>query len=123
MANADTAKSITFQVHDTGGQGYDVLLRVVEQAASGTLVITPEAGKTQQYALTQMQTSRDGKTLTCHSSAATVTLTIEDGSPSPRLHLVARVFFPVVDATYTLSQAAQERLLAWMHSLCLPELA
>src|SRR5262245_24965462 len=76
MAHADATKSITFQVHDTEGQAYDVLLRVVEQTASGTLVITPEAGKPQPYAFTQMQKRRDGKALTCHASAATVTLTI-----------------------------------------------
>jgi hypothetical protein len=113
---------MTFQVHDAGGQAYNVLLCVQEQAANGTLVLTPEAGTPQQYMLTKMQKGRDGKTLQCHTGAAAVTLTIEEGYTQPRLHLVARVFFPVLDATYTLSKTAQERLVAWLHALHLHEL-
>lgn len=111
---------MTFQVHDVDGQAYNVLLQVAEHAASGTLVITPAAGTPQQYGLTQMQKSRDGKTLQCHAGPATVTLTVEDSSTPPRLHLVARVFFPVVDTTYTLVKAEQERLVAWLNTLRLP---
>ena len=123
MANVEPTQNITFQVHDAGGQAYDVLLRVAEHAASGTLVLTPAAGATAQYSLTQMQKSRDGKTVTCQTGMATATLTVEDGYTPPRLHLVARVFFPVVDATYTLSQAEQERLVAWLNALRLRELS
>lgn len=123
MANAEPTQSITFQVHDTGGLAYDVLLRVAEQAASGTLVLTPAAGATEQYTLTQMQKSRDGKTVTCQTGMATATLTVEDNYTPPRLHLVARVFFPVIDTTYTLSQAEQQRLVAWLSALRLHELA
>jgi len=123
MAHTDSTKSMTFQAHDAGGQVYNVLLRVEEPAASGTLALTPEAGATQQYTLTQMQKSRDGKTLQCHTGAATATLTIEDSYTPPRLHLVARIFFPVVDATYTLSQAEQERLVAWVNTLNLRALS
>ena len=123
MANAESTQSIIFQVHDTGGQAYDVLLRVAEQAASGTLVIRPAGGATQEHALTQMHKSRDGKTVTFHTGMATATLTVEESYTPPRLHLVARVFFPVVDATYTLSQAEQERLVAWLNALRLRELS
>jgi hypothetical protein len=114
---------MSFQVHDTGGQAYNVLLRIEEHAASGTLVLTPEAGPSQQYLLTKMQKGRDGKMLQCRTGAATVRLTIEEGYTPPRLHLVARVFFPVVDATYTLHKTEQERLVAWLHALRLYELA
>ena len=51
------------------------------------------------------------------SSGATVTLTIEDMYTPPRLHLVARLFIPVVDSTYTMSQVEQERLVAWINTL------
>jgi hypothetical protein len=44
-------------------------------------------------------------------------LTIEDAHTPPRLHLVARVFVPVVDSLYTISQAEQERLVAWINTL------
>ena len=77
---------------------------LTQKAAQGTLVITGSAaGETRQYELTQLQKSRDGKTLGFKSSGATVTMTIEDAHAPPRLHLVARVFIPVVDTTYTLS--------------------
>jgi hypothetical protein len=123
MANAEPMQSITFAVRDTGGQAYDVLLRVAEQTASGSLAFTPAAGVTEQYPLTQIQKSRDGKTLTCHTGMATATLTVEDGHTPPLLHLVVRVFFPVVDTAYTLSQAEQHRLVAWLNALRLPELS
>jgi len=123
MAKVEASKSMTFQVHDAGGQAYNVLLCVQEHTANGTLVLTPEAGTPQQYMLTRMQKGRHGKTLRCYTGAATVTLTIEEGYTPPRLHLVARVFFPVLDATYTLSKTEQERLVAWLHALRLHELS
>jgi hypothetical protein len=123
MANTDAHKSITLRVNNAEGQGYSVLLQVEEQTASGTLVFTPEAGATQQRTLTQMQKSHDGKTLTFRTGPATVTLTVEEGYTPPRLHLVGRVVFPVVDTIYTLSQAEQERFVAWLNTLGLPALA
>jgi hypothetical protein len=106
------------QVHDTEGHTYSVLIRVDEKAAQGTLMITGSAaGEAQQYELTQLQKSRNGKILGFKASGATVTLTIEDAHTPPHLHLVARVFIPVVDTTYTLSQAEQERFTAWIHTL------
>ena len=100
------------------GISTSVLIRVDEKAAQGTLMITGSAaGETRQYELTQLQKSRNGKTLGFKSSGATVTLTIEDAHTPPRLHLVARIFVPVVDTTYTLSQAEQERLVAWINTL------
>lgn len=123
MPNADPSKSITFHARDIGGQVYNVLLRVEEHAASGLLVITPEAGAPQEYPLTQIRKSRDCKTVRCHTGAATVTLSIEESYTPPHLHLVAQVFFPVVDATYTLSQVEQEHLVAWVRTLRLHELA
>ncbi len=118
MAHTASTQQMTLQVHDTEGHTYSVLLRVDEKAAQGTLVITGRAaGDTRQYELTQLQKSRDGTTLGFKSSGATVTLTIEEAHTPPRLHLVARVFVPVVDTTYTLSQAEQERLVAWINTL------
>jgi hypothetical protein len=124
MAQIVATQQMMLQVHDTEGQSYKVLFRVDEKAAQGTLIITGSAaGETRQYALTQLQKSRNGKTLGFQSSGATVTLTIEDASPPPRLHLVARVFVPVVDRTYTLSQTEQDRLVAWINTLSVGVLA
>jgi hypothetical protein len=124
MAQTVVTQQMTLQVHDREGHIYKVLFRVDEKAAQGTLMITGNAaGKTRQYELTQLQKSRNGKTLGFKSSGASVTLTIEDAHTPPRLHLVARVFVPVVDTTYTLSQAEQERLVAWINTLSVGVLA
>ena len=124
MAHSASTQQMTLQVHDTEGHAYNVLVRVDENTAQGTLMITDStAGETQKYGLTQLQKSRNGKILGFKSSGATVTLTIEDTYTPPRLHLVARVFFPVVDLTYTISQAEQERLIAWINTLSLGVLA
>ena len=124
MAHTVSTQQMTLQVHDTEGHVYKVLIRVDEKAAQGTLMITGSAaGETQQYELTQLQKSRSGKTLGFKASGATVTLTIEDAHTPPRLHLVARIFVPVVDTTYTLSQAEQERLVAWINTLSVGVLA
>jgi hypothetical protein len=124
MADAASTQQMTLQVQDTEGHTYRVLIHVDEKAAQGTLMITDSAaGETQQYELSQLQKSRNGKTLGFKSSGATVTLTIEDAHTPPRLHLVARVFIPVVDTTYTLRQAEQERLVAWINTLRLGVLA
>jgi hypothetical protein len=118
MAHTASTQQMTLQVHDTEGHTYRVLIRVDEKAAQGTLMITGSAsGAVRQYELTQLQKSRNGKTLGFKSSGATVTLTIEDAHTPPHLHLVARVFVPVVDTTYTLSQAAQEHLMRWINTL------
>jgi hypothetical protein len=120
MAHSASTQQMTFQVHDTEGHAYSVLFRVDEKAAQGTLMITGSAaGETQQYELTQLQKSRNGKTLGFKSSGATVTITIEDAHTPPRLHLVARIFVPVVDTTYTLIQAEKERLMVWINTLSL----
>ena len=124
MAHSASTQQMTLQVHDTEGHAYNVLVRVDENTAQGTLMITDStAGETQKYGLAQLQKSRNGKILGFKSSGATVTLTIEDTYTPPRLHLVARIFVPVVDTTYTLSQAEQERLLAWINTLSLGVLA
>ena len=124
MAHTASTQQMTLQVHDTEGHTYSVLLRVDEKAAQGTLMIAGSAaGETRQYELTHIQKSRNGKTLGFKSSGATVTLTIEDAHTPPRLRLVARVFVPVVDTTYTLNQAEQERLMAWINTLSLGVLA
>jgi hypothetical protein len=115
---------MALQVHDTEGHPYEVLIRVDEKAAQGVLMITGSAaGETRQYELTQLQKSHNGKTLGFKASGATVTLTIEDVHTPARLHVVARVFMPVVDTTYTLSQAEQERLVAWINTLSVGMLA
>ena len=124
MAQTVSTQQMTLQVHDREGHIYKVLFRVDEKAAQGILMITGSAaGKTRQYELTQLQKSRNGKTLGFKSSGANVTLTIEDTHTPPRLHLVARVFVPLVDTTYTLSQAEQERLVAWINTLSVGVLA
>src|SRR5919198_3658873 len=118
MAHPAATQQMTLQVQDTEGHTYSVLIRVDEKAAQGTLTITGStAGEARQYELTQLQKSRNGKTLGFKASGATVTLTIEDAHTPPRLHLVARVFVPVVDTTYTLSQVEQEGLTAWINTL------
>ena len=120
MTHTASTQQMTLQVHDTEGHTYSVCIRVDEKAAQGTLmIIDSAAGESRQYELTQLQKSRNGKTLGFKSSGATVTLTIEDTHTPPRLHLVARVFVPVVDTTYTLGQAEQERLMAWINTLSL----
>ena len=124
MAHSAFTQQMTFQVHDTEGHAYSVLIRVDEKAAQGTLTITGSAaGEIQRYELTQLQKSRNGKTLGFKASGATVTMTIEDAHTPPRLHLVVRIFVPVVDTTYTLSQAEQKRLMAWINTLSLGVLA
>jgi hypothetical protein len=124
MAHTASIQQMTLQVHDTEGHTYSVFIRVDEKAAQGTLMITGSAaGERRQYELTQLQKSRSGKTLGFKSSGATVTLTVEDTHTPPRLHLVARVFVPVVDTTYTLTQAEQKRLMAWINTLSLGVLA
>jgi hypothetical protein len=124
MAHIASTQQMTLQVHDTEGHTYSVFMRVDEKAAQGTLMITGSAaGERRQYELTQLQKSRNGKTLGFKSSGATVTLTIEDTHTPPRLHLIARVFVPVMDTTYTLSQAEQKRLMTWINTLSLGVLA
>jgi hypothetical protein len=120
MAHSASTQQMTLQVQDTEGHAYSVFIRIDEKTAQGTLRITGSApGETQQYELTQLQKSRDGKTLGFKASGATVTMTIEDAHTPPRLHLVVRIFVPVVDTTYTLTQAEQERLMAWINTLSL----
>ena len=120
MAHSDSTEQMTLQVRDTKGHAYSVLIRVNQNTAQGTLLITGDTtGETRRYELTHLQKSRNGKTLGFKASGATVTLTIEDTHTPPRLHLVARVFVPVVDTTYTLGQAEQERLMAWINTLSL----
>jgi hypothetical protein len=124
MAQTVSTQQMTLQVHDADGHPYKVLIRVDEKAAQGVMMITGSAaGETRQYELIQLQKSHTGKTLGFKSSGATVTLTIEDVHTPPRLHVVARVFVPVVDTTYTLSQAEQERLVAWINTLSVGVLA
>jgi hypothetical protein len=124
MAHTASTRQMTLQVQDTEGHTYSVFMRVDEKAAQGTLMITGSAaGERRQYELTQLQKSRNGKTLGFKSSGATVTLTIEDTHTPPRLHLIARVFVSVMDTTYTLSQAEQKRLMTWINTLSLGVLA
>src|SRR5262245_18547301 len=79
MAHTASTQPMALQVHDTEGHTYSVLIRVDEKAAQGTLMITGSAaGAIQQYSLTQLQKSCNGKTLKFKSSGATVTLTIEE---------------------------------------------
>src|SRR5262245_57087643 len=124
MVRTVSTQQMALQVHDPEGHVYSVHIYVDEKTAQGTLVIAGSATeKTRQYELTQLQKSQDGKTLAFKASGATVTLTIEEAYAPPRLHLVARVFVPVVDTTYTLSEAEQERLMAWINTLSLGVLA
>jgi hypothetical protein len=124
MAQTVSTQQMTLQVHDTEGHTHEVLIRVDAKAAQGILMITGSAaGETRKYELTQLQKSRNGKTLGFKSSGATVTLTIEDVHTPPRLRVVARLFVPVVNTTYTLSQDEQERLVAWINTLSVGVLA
>jgi hypothetical protein len=117
MAHSASNPSMNLQVHDTEGMPTmcsSVLTKKQRRAPDDHRQCSRE---TRQYELTQLQKSRNGKTLAFKSSGATVTLTIEEAHTPPRLHLVARVFVPVVDSTYTISQAEQERLGAWINTL------
>src|SRR5215510_7165815 len=88
MAHSASTQQMTLQVHDTEGHTYSVFIHVDEKAAQGTLMITGSAaGERRQYELTQLQKSRNGKTLGFKSSGATVILIIEDTHITPRLHL------------------------------------
>ena len=117
-AHAATTQRLVLQVHDRTGQAYAILLEVEERAATGRLMITPHnSQQAQEHTLTQMQKSHDGKTLTCTVGAATATLTIEDSIMPPALRLVARLFVPILDVTYTLREADQQRLVAWIKTL------
>jgi hypothetical protein len=124
MAQPVSTQQMTLQVYDTEGHTHEVLIRVDEKAAQGILMITGNAaGESRRYELTQLQKSHNGKTLGFKASGATVTLTIDDVHTPPRLRIVARVFVPVVDTTYTLSQDEQERLVAWVNTLSVGLLA
>ena len=84
---------------------------------SSTLMITDStAGETRQYELTQLQKVETGKSWGLNP-VGLLLLTIEDMYTPPRLHLVVRIFIPVVDSTYTMSQVEQERLVAWINTL------
>ena len=124
MGPTTSTQQMALQVHDPAGHAYNVCMSVDEKTARGTLEISGStAEKTRRYELTQLQKSQDGKTLAFRASGATVTLTVEEAYTPPRLHLVARVFVPVVDTTYTLSEAEQGRLMAWINTLSLGVLA
>ena len=118
MAHTASTQQMTLQVHDTEGHAYNVLIRVDEKAAQGTLMITGStAGETQQYELTQLQKSRNGKILGFKASGATVTMTIEDMHTPPRLHPCRPDLLSRWWTTYTMSQVEQERLVAWINTL------
>ncbi len=122
-AHVSTAKRLSLHVHDHAGQTYAILLEVEERTAKGTLVITAQDGQpTQEHSMLQIQRSHDGTTLTCKVGAATATLTVEPGT-TPVLRLVARMFFPVFEAIYTLSEADQQRLVAWIKELTVATLS
>lgn len=115
---AMATKRLALHVHDHAGQVYEILLDVDEHTAKGMLRVTAHDGAGMLFhTLAQMQKSHDGKTLTCKAGAATATLTLEDGTTSPALHLVARIVVPVLEATYTLSAVDQQRLVVWMKAL------
>jgi hypothetical protein len=123
MMTHDSEKCITLEVYDKVGGAYDILLTVKEKEASGTLVVTPKDGHdTRRHVLTQIKKSQDGKVFACKAGMAMATLTIDDRKIPSTLHLVATVFFPVIDTTYTLSQTEQQRLVAWIHTLALETL-
>ncbi|MBM3224646.1 MAG: hypothetical protein FJZ47_12695 [Candidatus Tectomicrobia bacterium] len=110
-------QQLTFTVHDPEGRAQRVLFTVDPGTATGELVLTGDGGATTQHRLTTLQKSQDGKRLTCQVNVATATLSIVDTESPPRLHIVARLFFPVLDMSYTLSRAEQERLVAWIQTL------
>ena len=123
-AYASATKRLSLQVYDQSGQSHAILLEVEESAAKGQLTITPQDGqRAQEYSLTQIRKSHDGKTLTCHAGAATATLTIDDGAVPSALRLVARILIPVLDSTFTLSEADQQRLISWIKTLTIETLS
>lgn len=109
---------ITVHMRNTAGETQEVQLSIDTGTAQGTLLITAlPAGATQQRALTEVRKRTDGKGLTCKVSIATVTITLDDTPTPPTLHLEARAFFPILEATYTLSPSEYQRLVAWLQAL------
>jgi hypothetical protein len=120
----DACPQITFQVQDATGQAKQVLLCVDEHTAQGSLHMTAvEGGAAQQREFSALQKNRDGTVLTCKVSIATVTFTIDTAPSPPTLHMVARAFMPLLETTYTMSRDDQQRLVAWIKALAIPECA
>ena len=120
---AEHASQITLHVHDQEQNAYTIQLAVAA-AGTGTLVILNTQGQVmQQFALAQLQKSRDAKTLSCRVGFATATMQLTAGTTPPALHIAARAFLPVFSATYTLSHEEQQRLLGWIAELPLRTLA
>jgi hypothetical protein len=70
-----------------------------------------------EYTLRHIQKSEDAKCLYCSLWAAKAQVTLDDASIPAHLHLVARVFWPVLDVEYTLSQEDVVRVIAWIAAL------
>jgi hypothetical protein len=124
MTEHASASPIALRVHDQDGIAHDIHLTAATPAGTGTLAILHPDGKVaQQFTFTRLQKSRDGKTLTCRIGFTTATLTLDDQPTPPQLHIVARAFLPLFNATYMLSQDEQQRLGAWIDTLSIGMLA
>jgi hypothetical protein len=104
-------------VYDQERNAYDIHLAVTSPG-TGTLAIMNTQGQViQRFDLSQVQKSHDAQTLTCRVGFATATLQLNGATTPPSLHIAARAFLPLFSATYTLSRAEQQRLLAWLDHL------
>ena len=81
---------ITVQVRDQTHNAYHIQLRVAA-VGTGTLAILDAQGQvTQQFDLTQVQKSRDAKTLRCRVGFATATMQMVAETTPPTLHKIGR---------------------------------
>jgi hypothetical protein len=120
MPSQHSIATIALQVRDDNGKAYAIRLAIAEQTRQGTLTIHNAAGEVhQQVELARLQKSRDGKTLSCRVGMTTATVTIDGETEPPQLHIAARAFLPLFQATYTLSHDEQQRLVAWMQTVTL----
>jgi hypothetical protein len=120
MTRKSSIPRIALRMHDPDGTAYDIDLVVKEKTGQGTLTITNAQGDvTEQIEFTRMRKGRNGKTFRGRVGVTTATLTIEDGTDPPCLHIVAQAFVPLFQATYTLSREEQQRLMAWLQTLSL----
>jgi hypothetical protein len=95
-------------------------LTVDEPAAIGTLVIlAPEETVAQQFALSRIKKSIHGTQLACTVQGATTTLVLHGDKNPPEMRVVARLFWPIFDATYRLSQEEHLRFVQWIKALTL----
>jgi hypothetical protein len=124
LGDEESAKHISVQVQDKGKTPYTILLSVEEVAEKGVIEVADDKGAVlQKHVLTQMRRNGKGDKIVCKVDRATVTITIDGEKTPPDVRLVATLFFPIIDTTYTLSHTEQQRLVAWIRTLAISALS